>query len=150
MVANVGPFYSAVSQLHFTDWPDHGVPDSTDQFLKFLLRAMSLQRLAKQAAGTTDVSRMVVHCSAGVGRSGVFCAVYAMLTAVPYGEKAGKVNLAIDDVIRAMRQTRKFMVQTPSQYKFTHEAVLAGTKASESQMITCLPQFCQIGAKIWI
>lgn len=56
-----------VSHVHFLGWPDHGCPDSADGFLHLVVEA---ERLSRSSAGP-----MVVHCSAGVGRTGIFATI---------------------------------------------------------------------------
>ena len=46
-----------VHHFHYTSWPDHGVPESPDSFIKFMV--------CVQESGVLDVSPAVVHCSAG-------------------------------------------------------------------------------------
>lgn len=113
-------------QMHFLDWPDHGVPDSAASFLSFLHSVMSAQRTAKKeskAAG--DVScPLIVHCSAGVGRSGVFCTIYSALTYLPYLGRGPMAEIDVLSIVRKMRSCRRYMVQTAAQYKFCFYAIL--------------------------
>jgi len=59
-----------VVQLHYTAWPDHGVPDSTKTFLELIEMSHD---------NNLNKSPIVVHCSAGVGRTGTFIAVDYLL-----------------------------------------------------------------------
>ena len=108
-------------QLHFTDWPDHGVPDSAMNFLGFLHVAMAAQRLATEDAkahGERRAPPIIVHCSAGVGRSGVFCLVYSTLTFLPFLGRGGAGDVIdVMGTVRKMRQCRRYMVQTVEQVK---------------------------------
>ena len=66
-----------VVQFHYTAWPDFGVPECPDAFLDFLM--------AVRASGALDncsTSPSVIHCSAGIGRSGTFCLVDTCLVLV--------------------------------------------------------------------
>lgn len=65
-----------VLQFHYMTWPDFGVPQSPTVFLRFL----SVVR--KSGALDSDVGPAVVHCSAGIGRSGTFCLVDSCLVLV--------------------------------------------------------------------
>jgi protein tyrosine phosphatase len=60
-----------VKHFQFTAWPDHGVPDHPTQFLMFVRRVRN--------SNPTDSGPMVVHCSAGVGRTGCFFVIDTML-----------------------------------------------------------------------
>ncbi|GFR60099.1 tyrosine-protein phosphatase non-receptor type, partial [Elysia marginata] len=60
-----------VWHLQYTDWPDHGCPDDTYGFLGFLDEIESVARLAENESDGSQKAPVVVHCSAGVGRTGV-------------------------------------------------------------------------------
>lgn len=63
-------------QFHYTTWPDFGVPESPSAFLDFLFA------VRQSGALNTNVGPPVVHCSAGIGRSGTFCLVDSCLVLV--------------------------------------------------------------------
>jgi len=65
-----------IKQLLFTAWPDHGVPDHPAPFLMFLRRVKALN--------PPDCGPMIVHCSAGVGRTGCFIVIDSMLERIKY------------------------------------------------------------------
>ncbi|CAM9757490.1 unnamed protein product [Lampetra planeri] len=100
-----------VRQFQFTAWPDHGVPEYPTPFLAFLRRV--------KACNPPDVGPMVVHCSAGVGRTGCFMVMDAML------ERMRTENsVDVYGQVTCMRAQRNYMVQTEEQYVFVHEALL--------------------------
>ncbi|XP_065105716.2 receptor-type tyrosine-protein phosphatase delta isoform X15 [Paramisgurnus dabryanus] len=107
-----------VRQFQFTAWPDHGVPEHPTLFLAFLRRVKS--------CNPPDAGPMVVHCSAGVGRTGCFIVIDAMLERIKH-EK----TVDIYGHVTLMRAQRNYMVQTEDQYVFIHdalqEAVTCGT-----------------------
>uniref|UniRef100_A0A672MVS8 Receptor-type tyrosine-protein phosphatase S n=1 Tax=Sinocyclocheilus grahami TaxID=75366 RepID=A0A672MVS8_SINGR len=107
-----------VRQFQFTAWPDHGVPEHPTPFLAFLRRVKS--------CNPPDAGPMVVHCSAGVGRTGCFIVIDAMLERIKH-EK----TVDIYGHVTLMRAQRNYMVQTEDQYVFIHdalqEAVTCGT-----------------------
>eukprot|EP00039_Didymoeca_costata_P009054 m.119956 g.119956 ORF g.119956 m.119956 type:complete len:842 (-) comp14340_c1_seq4:3016-5541(-) len=113
-----------VTQLQFMDWPDHGVPQSNASFLSFLHRSMAIQQ-QNRAKDETGDSPIVVHCSAGVGRSGVYIAVYSILTSLPFINTENP-HIELDSLIISMRKSRRYMVQTVQQYVFCYEAIVAG------------------------
>ncbi|XP_072769325.1 receptor-type tyrosine-protein phosphatase delta-like isoform X34 [Nerophis lumbriciformis] len=99
-----------VRQFQFTAWPDHGVPEHPTPFLAFLRRV--------KACNPPDAGPMVVHCSAGVGRTGCFIVIDAMMERIKHEKTAdiyGHVTL--------MRAQRNYMVQTEDQYVFIHDAL---------------------------
>ena len=72
--APAAPAPRVVVQLHYTAWPDHGVPDTTADMLDF--------RAAVRACTRPEHGPIVVHCSAGVGRTGSFVAIDRLLSPV--------------------------------------------------------------------
>ncbi|XP_073726780.1 protein tyrosine phosphatase receptor type Fa isoform X16 [Misgurnus anguillicaudatus] len=107
-----------VRQFQFMAWPDHGVPEYPTPILAFLRRV--------KACNPSDAGPMVVHCSAGVGRTGCFIVIEAMLERMKH-EK----SVDIYGHVTCMRAQRNYMVQTEDQYIFIHEALLeAGTCGS--------------------
>eukprot|EP00079_Xenopus_tropicalis_P035264 XP_017949035.1 PREDICTED: receptor-type tyrosine-protein phosphatase F isoform X7 [Xenopus tropicalis] len=100
-----------VRQFQFMAWPDHGVPEYPTPILGFLRRV--------KGCNPPDAGPMVVHCSAGVGRTGCFIVIDAMLERV-------KLEKTVDIYghVTCMRSQRNYMVQTEDQYIFIHEALL--------------------------
>ncbi|NP_001138840.1 tyrosine-protein phosphatase non-receptor type 3 isoform 2 [Homo sapiens] len=110
-----------VTHLQYVAWPDHGVPDDSSDFLEFVNYVRSLR---------VDSEPVLVHCSAGIGRTGV---LVTMETAMCLTER----NLPIYplDIVRKMRDQRAMMVQTSSQYKFVCEAILRVYEEGLVQML---------------
>uniref|UniRef100_A0A1X7U806 Uncharacterized protein n=1 Tax=Amphimedon queenslandica TaxID=400682 RepID=A0A1X7U806_AMPQE len=88
-----------ITQYHFTSWPDHGVPEYATSILQFHRRIKNEYKPTK--------GPMLVHCSAGVGRTGTFMAIDMGLQ---QAEKEGGIDII--SIINRMRQQRMFMVQT--------------------------------------
>ncbi|XP_077598543.1 receptor-type tyrosine-protein phosphatase delta isoform X42 [Stigmatopora nigra] len=110
-----------VRQFQFTAWPDHGVPEHPTPFLAFLRRV--------KACNPPDAGPMVVHCSAGVGRTGCFIVIDAMLERIKHEKTAdiyGHVTL--------MRAQRNYMVQTEDQYVFIHDALLEAVNCGTTEV----------------
>ncbi|XP_058398824.1 tyrosine-protein phosphatase non-receptor type 20 isoform X2 [Diceros bicornis minor] len=99
----------SVKHLQFTDWPDHGTPASVDAFIKYI-------RYVRKSHLTGP---LVVHCSAGVGRTGVFLCVDVVFCAI---EK--NFSFSISDIVAQMREQRYGMIQTKEQYCFCYKIVL--------------------------
>uniref|UniRef100_A0A9J7Z8U6 Receptor-type tyrosine-protein phosphatase epsilon n=1 Tax=Cyprinus carpio carpio TaxID=630221 RepID=A0A9J7Z8U6_CYPCA len=100
-----------VTQLHFTSWPDFGVPFSPIGMLKFLKK---VKQVNPSYAGP-----IVVHCSAGVGRTGTFIVIDAMIDMM-YAEK--KVD--VFGFVSRIREQRSQLIQTDLQYSFVYQALL--------------------------
>ncbi|XP_078584033.1 receptor-type tyrosine-protein phosphatase beta-like isoform X9 [Branchiostoma floridae x Branchiostoma japonicum] len=101
-----------VRHLNFTVWPDHGVPDSTISLLKFV-------RTVRGLVPQDNKNPVIVHCSAGVGRTGTFIALDRLLQDIEDGHD----SVDIFGIVSEMRKHRVFMVQTEAQYIFIHQAV---------------------------
>ncbi|XP_077038533.1 receptor-type tyrosine-protein phosphatase F isoform X15 [Agelaius phoeniceus] len=108
-------------QFQFMAWPDHGVPEYPTPILAFLRRV--------KACNPTDAGPMVVHCSAGVGRTGCFIVIDAMLERMKH-EK----TVDIYGHVTCMRSQRNYMVQTEDQYIFIHEALLEAATCSNTEV----------------
>ncbi|XP_029107832.1 receptor-type tyrosine-protein phosphatase delta isoform X14 [Scleropages formosus] len=110
-----------VRQFQFTAWPDHGVPEHPTPFLAFLRRIKS--------CNPPDAGPMVVHCSAGVGRTGCFIVIDAMLERIKH-EK----TVDIYGHVTLMRAQRNYMVQTEDQYVFIHDALLEAVTCGNTEV----------------
>ncbi|XP_024910058.1 protein tyrosine phosphatase receptor type Fa isoform X2 [Cynoglossus semilaevis] len=110
-----------VRQFQFMAWPDHGVPEYATPTLAFLRRV--------KACNPPDAGPMVVHCSAGVGRTGCFVVIEAMLERMKH-EK----SVDIYGHVTCMRAQRNYMVQTEEQYIFIHEALLEAAACGNTEV----------------
>uniref|UniRef100_A0A8B9GGD3 protein-tyrosine-phosphatase n=1 Tax=Amazona collaria TaxID=241587 RepID=A0A8B9GGD3_9PSIT len=90
-----------VSHLHYTAWPDHGIPESTTSIMTFR------ELVREHIQSTKDAGPTLVHCSAGVGRTGTFIALDRLLQQM----KQEKV-VDIFGVVYALRMNRYLMIQT--------------------------------------
>ncbi|XP_061170694.1 receptor-type tyrosine-protein phosphatase epsilon-like [Saccostrea echinata] len=99
-----------VVMFHFTRWPDHGVPDP----LSLVVFHRHVMRVSAQYPGKYTV----VHCSAGIGRTGTYIALDALYRE---GERNGKVNVPM--YVRTMRKDRMNMIQGDDQYKAVYLAL---------------------------
>ncbi|XP_027877347.1 receptor-type tyrosine-protein phosphatase F isoform X8 [Xiphophorus couchianus] len=110
-----------VRQFQFMAWPDHGVPEYPTPILAFLRRV--------KACNPPDAGPMVVHCSAGVGRTGCFIVIDAMLERMKH-EK----TVDIYGHVTCMRAQRNYMVQTEDQYIFIHESLLEAATCGNTEV----------------
>ncbi|XP_036402791.1 receptor-type tyrosine-protein phosphatase epsilon-like isoform X4 [Megalops cyprinoides] len=100
-----------VTQLHFTSWPDFGVPFSPIGMLKFLKKVKTVN--------PSYAGPIVVHCSAGVGRTGTFIVIDAMIDMMHVEQK-----IDVFGFISRIRDQRSQLVQTDMQYSFIYQALL--------------------------
>ncbi|KAM4704579.1 receptor-type tyrosine-protein phosphatase mu isoform 11-T11 [Rhinophrynus dorsalis] len=111
-----------IRQFHFTGWPDHGVPYHATGLLGFVRQVKS-----KSPASSGP---LVVHCSAGAGRTGCFIVIDIMLD---MAEREGVVD--IYNCVRELRSRRVNMVQTEEQYVFIHDAILEACLCGDTSIL---------------
>ncbi|XP_043912687.1 tyrosine-protein phosphatase non-receptor type 13-like [Protopterus annectens] len=98
-----------VKQLQFTTWPDHGTPTSSEHLVQFV----HFMRKFHQSGP------VVVHCSAGVGRTGVLICADVLLKIIE-----NDISFNIMEIVKSMRHQRYGMVQTKEQYKYCYKFAL--------------------------
>ncbi|XP_048225431.1 receptor-type tyrosine-protein phosphatase H [Perognathus longimembris pacificus] len=103
----------SVRQFHYLAWPDHGVPHSPDPLLAFW------KMLRQWLNETPEGGPPIVHCSAGVGRTGTLIALDVLLRQLECEGLVGPFSF-----VRKMRESRPLMVQTEAQYVFLHQCIL--------------------------
>lgn len=113
-----------IYHLQFTSWPDYGTPSSAAAFLEFLFKVRACQEEAVSSLGSEWQGRalgppIVVHCSAGIGRTGTFITTDISLRRL---EHIQTVN--IRETVRRIRSQRAFSIQMPDQYVFCHFAII--------------------------
>ncbi|KAG8520594.1 Receptor-type tyrosine-protein phosphatase H [Galemys pyrenaicus] len=102
-----------VRQFHYLTWPDHGVPHSPGPMLAFW------KVLRKWLDENVGAGPPIVHCSAGVGRTGTLIALDVLLRQLEAEGLVGPFNY-----VKKMRENRPLMVQTEAQYIFLHQCIL--------------------------
>nr|KAF6375085.1 protein tyrosine phosphatase receptor type Q [Pipistrellus kuhlii] len=100
-----------VRQCNFTAWPEHGVPENSTPLIHFV-------KLVR-ASRAHDTSPMIVHCSAGVGRTGVFIALDHLTQHINDHD-----FVDIYGLVAELRSERMCMVQNLAQYIFLHQCIL--------------------------
>ncbi|XP_062848308.1 tyrosine-protein phosphatase non-receptor type 2a [Trichomycterus rosablanca] len=109
-----------IYHFHYTTWPDFDVPESPASFLNFLFKVRESGSLE------LDNGPAVVHCSAGIGRSGTFSLVDTCLVLMDKKKDASAVD--VQKVLLDMREYRMGLIQTPSQLRFSYMAIMEGAK----------------------
>ncbi|XP_074858613.1 receptor-type tyrosine-protein phosphatase C [Carettochelys insculpta] len=110
-----------VTHIQFTSWPDHGVPEDPHLLLKLRRRVNALSNFFS--------GPIVIHCSAGVGRTGTYIGIDAMLEGL---EVEGRVD--VYGYIVKLRRQRCLMVQVESQYILIHQALVEYNQFGETEV----------------
>ncbi|XP_072276162.1 receptor-type tyrosine-protein phosphatase C isoform X3 [Pyxicephalus adspersus] len=110
-----------ITHIQFTIWPDHGVPDDPNLLLKLRRRVNALSNFFS--------GPIIVHCSAGVGRTGTYISIDAMLEGL---ETEGRVD--VYGYVVQLRRQRCLMVQVESQYMFIHKALVEYNQFGETEV----------------
>lgn len=116
-----------ITQLHFCEWPDHGVPRTCSGIRRLVHLSHFYLRHHQHQQGVAGP--VVVHCSAGIGRAGTLIAIDLMLDVLHSSRKQAPFHReqqcveenspkTVFDTVRMLRQRRKGMIQTLDQYKF--------------------------------
>ncbi|XP_077309607.1 receptor-type tyrosine-protein phosphatase eta isoform X2 [Lithobates pipiens] len=112
-----------VRHFHFTAWPDHGVPKATEDLVQFrnLIRDYT-------SGHSSPSSPILVHCSAGVGRTGTLIALDRIIKHIEAEDKVDVYGVVYD-----LRMHRDLMVQTESQYVFLNQCALDFINSRKTQ-----------------
>uniref|UniRef100_T1IQG3 protein-tyrosine-phosphatase n=1 Tax=Strigamia maritima TaxID=126957 RepID=T1IQG3_STRMM len=113
-----------VKQMHFTKWPDFGCPENTSLLINFV-------QAVREHTPHGFIGPFVIHCSAGVGRTGTYISVDRLMQHIQQHHYVDIYGLVLE-----MRQFRVNMVQTEDQYIYIHSCVrdlLMGKTASDSE-----------------
>lgn len=107
--------------FHFTAWPDRGVPDNPSIMLNFRDKVMHEHSFLD--------GPILVHCSAGIGRTGTFVALDFLLR-----QAHAEAYIDVFNTVTDMRYQRTNFVQTDIQYEFVHNAIVEALNTKECEV----------------
>ena len=108
-----------VKQLHFIGWPDKGIPNINEAYGAFL----NMINYIETKKGNTP---LVVHCSAGVGRTGTFIAIYTLYKEIVnqiQDTRRNVISFSVFNIVRKMKEMRLYLVQNLQQYCFIYNFI---------------------------
>jgi len=111
-----GDVIKECEHIQYTGWPDHGVPSDEDEFIYLTEKVDEIQK---------SENPMIVHCSAGIGRSGTFCAIHSYVRYLRhfYKEHNDLPDINVPKRLIELRKDRPKMIQTKEQYEFVYKAI---------------------------
>ncbi|XP_073476349.1 phosphatidylinositol phosphatase PTPRQ isoform X2 [Aquarana catesbeiana] len=120
--------FMMVRQCNFTSWPEHGVPENTTALIHFV----KMVRGSRPHENTPTI----VHCSAGVGRAGLFIALDHLIQHINHHD-----FVDIYGLVAELRSERMCMVQNLAQYIFLHQCVLDLLASKGSNQAICFVNY---------
>jgi len=104
-------------QIQYRGWPDHNIPTDEDEFIRLVEIVDEHNKNDKT---------LVVHCSAGVGRSGTFCAVHSYVRYLReyYNREKDLPDINVPRRLVELRKDRPKMIQTKEQYEYIYKAIV--------------------------
>uniref|UniRef100_A0A1I8A6H7 protein-tyrosine-phosphatase n=1 Tax=Steinernema glaseri TaxID=37863 RepID=A0A1I8A6H7_9BILA len=108
----------AVTHYQYTTWPDFGCPKETGHFLAFREHLKSSGKLESDSSS----GPVVIHCSAGIGRTGTFVVIDTILASVEYD--IALPEKSFEDWVLYLRRFRRGLIQTPHQLRFSWQSIV--------------------------
>ena len=102
-----------VTQIQYKGWPDHGIPKIEEAYNSFIYMINFINEYSQNCP-------VVVHCSAGVGRTGTFLSIYNLLEEIEKKKNNQIIQFSIFNVVRKLKEMRMYLVQNDLQYYFVY------------------------------
>ena len=108
--------HKVVTQLQYIGWPDHGIPNINEAYPSFLF-------IRNFILNNKDKCPVIVHCSAGVGRTGTFISIFNVIYDILSKQNSEVIQFSIFNVVRKLKEMRRFLVQNVEQYFFIYQFI---------------------------
>nr|ACE75355.1 protein tyrosine phosphatase [Glyptapanteles indiensis] len=110
-----------IRHLSYTDWTNEGIPGNPSQFYEFVRRVNEVRSavIRRLKIHHRQLGPIVVHCTTGIGRTGIFCT-----TDIALFQMINTLRVSLPAVVRSIRQQRHSSVIIPEQYFFCYRVVL--------------------------
>jgi len=108
-----------VYQMQYLKWPETGVPEDTTDFIEFLDEARSLQKSLRELSSRKIEPKLLVHCSNGAGRTGVFVLCETLIRLIENNQ-----TFDVPMILARLRTQRMYLVETVSQYRFVYIVII--------------------------
>ena len=108
-----------VTQLHYSGWPERGTPEGEKVFKDFIYMIKEIDKLKGEGPG-------IVHCKAGVGRTGTFISIYFLYKEIIEqinDKNLNNIEFSVFNLVRKLKEMRMYMVHIIGQYKFIYEFI---------------------------
>ena len=111
-----------VEQMHILCWQDHGMPNDHNLSNNIFYLMINYIKQVREDKDDNNKAPIVVHCSAGVGRTGTVIAIYIIIYCLEYLKKLGKpLIMNVFNVVRKLREQRYSLVTDTDQYQFIYD-----------------------------
>lgn len=113
---------STVKKVHYSGWPDHGVPHK-DQLRDFDTLVEYTMDAYRNFREEDNPRKILIHCSAGIGRTGTLLTILHIISNIESARAAGEeiTNISVFSTVRKLREHRFHLVQSESQYMFIYQ-----------------------------
>ncbi len=105
-----------ITQIQYIGWPDHGIPEIKEAYDNFISMIYFIIE-------NYNNSPVVVHCSAGVGRTGTFLSIFNIVHEIIFNKRQDLIKFSIFNTVRKLKEFRMLLVQNEEQYYFIYKFI---------------------------
>lgn len=117
-----------ITQIQYLGWPDHGVPEMEESYDNFIKMFTSIEDFEKKYDKNQKNNKpipVLVHCSAGIGRTGVFVTLYSLYKEINAQISSCKkeIHFNVFNLLRKIKEMRMYSVENFSQYEYIYKFI---------------------------